>query len=132
MKKAIRDFLIYDAFFAVIMITIYLIPDDTEWGYFGLCVLFLPTIYFIQPIFGLLLGYRAIKKHQIPCLRFFALSLLLFLINSFTFYILSIERILAHGLIETFTISDLVPGCIFIAFYWLSYFITKFYLKFYF
>lgn len=130
MLRAIRDFLIYDAFFAVIMITICFIPVD--WGYFGLCVLFLPTIYFIQPVFGLLLGYRASKKYQIPCLGFLALSLLFFLINSITFYILLIERILAYGFMETFTNSDLVPGCIFIAFYWFAYFITKLYLKYYF
>ena len=62
MRKAIREFLIYDAFFAVTMIARYFVVNDIEWGYFWLCVVYFPTVFLFQPVFGLLLGYRAIKK----------------------------------------------------------------------
>ena len=132
MRKAIREFLIYEALVAITMIARYFVVNDIEWGYFWLCVVYFPTVFLFQPVFGLLLGYRAIKKYNIPCLRFLALSLLFFLINGFTFSILSIGSAYTYGFIDAFWNTGLIYACIFIAFYWLSYFITKFYLKFYF
>ncbi|MBC5787067.1 MULTISPECIES: hypothetical protein [Clostridiaceae] len=134
MLKAIRDFLIYDAFVALIMMIVYILPSNSGWMYFWGFIIYYPTIYLGQFVFGLLLGYRAIKKYNISCLKFLILSLLFFLITWFTLCIPSLSSILLYEYMNVFPYikANVLYACIFIVFYLLSYFITKFYIKFYF
>ena len=130
MSKAIRDFVIYDVFIALIMILKYILLP-TDWAYFWAFIIYLPTIYLFEPIIALVLGYRAVKKYELSWFQFSLLTLLAFIINFFTLGITSIDRIVLHGLKGALFYSldvTLLPACFFLLFYWIAFLTTKIFL----
>ena len=130
MSKAIRDFVIYDMLVAVIMILKYILLP-TDWAYFWVFIIYLPTIYLFEPIIALVLGYRAVKKYELSWFQFSLLTLLAFIINFFTLGITSIDRIVLYGLKDALSYYldvTFLPACLFLLFYWIAFLTTKIFL----